>query len=107
MAIKHDPLMALRIELSGRRFKQHRKRLGLSRYTVARISGVSYRALELWDKNRVVPATRTAIKVGRVLGLVTETMESRLKIQESLQSLKETYKIRRANLAQKFEAEAK
>jgi len=91
LTIKHDPFMTLRIELMGRRFKEHRKRLGYTRYRISKEAHVSYYALLLWDRGQILPATRTALKVGRLLGLVTPEMENGLKLQKKTEEARKYY----------------
>jgi DNA-binding transcriptional regulator YiaG len=99
MTITHDPLMALKAELSGKRFKMLRKSLGLTRYRVSKMAGVSYRCLENWDHEVVIPRSRTALKVGRALGIVSAELEEKLKIQKEIKILRQRYHARRDKLA--------
>ncbi len=57
--------------LRGKSFRELLGTRGISRYRLARDTGISYRTLQYWEKGRK-PSEALALKVGEYLGLTGE-----------------------------------
>ena len=66
--------------LSGKSLSKLLKERGITRYKLAKETGISYRTLQYWEEGRN-PSIILALKVGKYFGLTEEVDKEELKRQ--------------------------
>jgi len=73
-------IAALCRQLSGKSLKQLIAERRITRYRLAKDTGISYRTIQYWEDGRM-PSPALALKVGQYLGLTKEVDIAELRMQ--------------------------
>lgn len=72
---------------SGPNFRSTLKRLGITKWRLAKDCGISYRTIQYWEKGQAVPSKKLADKVAGYLGLAVPADDGHVDILRRLSAI--------------------
>lgn len=89
MDLNDADIMILKGRLQGSNLKNLLIAKKLTKYSVAKGCGITYRTLLNWEQKKVKPSDDNAIIVGRFLGLIKPDKAEKFKLQQDINKLQE------------------